>query len=451
MSRFVCAGEGSSRASTSARPLEQRALPVVVGSCADRTLFGIAAASGLPARSTTRATQRDHGQFIAPRSRQSTMVAPTKRHPAAGAAQPRVAAPRAAAAAAPQHPAHRASLASAAAAFRRGTAPLAAARRATPAARRRGAAPPAAAAATEPGSKGAVAVTGATGLIGTRLVEALLAQGYTVRALTRSPAAAAAKLPRRGVEAVPPARWAEALRGAAAVVNLAGEPIATRWTPELKAEIKRSRVATTTRLADAINALPPAERPRSLVSASAVGYYGNSETATYSESSPAGGDYLAEVCRAWEAAAERAETRVVTLRTGIVLAREGGALGKMVPVFQIFAGGPLGSGRQWCSWIHRDDFVGMVLAAIEDDAWRGAYNATAPNPVRMGELCSALGAALGRPSFVPVPDFALRTLLGEGAGVVLDGQRVLPARAQGAGFRFRHESVEAALRDLWRK
>lgn len=326
-------------------------------------------------------------------------------------------------------------------------APAAAAGRGV-AAPRRAPRPAAAAASAEP--KGVVAITGATGLIGTRLVEVLASQGYAVRVLTRNPAAARTKLRTPGAEFFAPSQWAAAVRGTAAVVNLAGEPIATRWSPELKAEIRRSRVAATAALVTAINALPEAERPGVFISSSAVGYYGASDTATFSEASGPGGDYLAEVCRDWEAAAAGAQTRTVVLRTGIVLARDGGALAKMIPVFSIFAGGPLGSGRQWCSWIHRDDVVGMILAAMTDPKWSGSYNATAPNPVRMGELCSELGAVMGRPSFFPVPDFALKTLLGEGAQVVLDGQRVLPARAQEAGYNFKYAGVRDALRSVMR-
>jgi uncharacterized protein (TIGR01777 family) len=297
-------------------------------------------------------------------------------------------------------------------------------------------------------SKGTIAITGATGLIGTRLVEALRSQGYAVRVLTRNPASARSKLRQTsGLEFFGPSQWAAAIKGTAAVVNLAGEPIATRWTPELKAEIKQSRIRTTTALADAINALPENERPGVLISSSAVGFYGASDNSTFNESSGPGTDYLSQVCKEWEAAANKAQTRVVILRTGIVLARDGGALSKMIPVFQIFAGGPLGSGRQWCSWIHRDDVVGMILSAMTDSKWTGIYNATAPNPVRMGELCSELGAVMGRPSFFPVPDFALKTLLGEGARVVLDGQRVVPARAQEAGYAFKYTKVQDALRN----
>ncbi|EFN59354.1 hypothetical protein CHLNCDRAFT_10342, partial [Chlorella variabilis] len=295
-----------------------------------------------------------------------------------------------------------------------------------------------------------VAVAGATGLVGGALVKQLLAEGYAVRVLTRNVVAARGKLPYPGLQFVAPAQWSAAVCGTTAVVNLAGEPIATRWTSAIKAEVKRSRVAVTSQLAAAINACPSEQRPKVLVNSSAVGYYGNSESQTFSEASQPGRDYLAEVCREWEAAAGQAQTRVVVLRTGIVLAREGGALGRMVPVFQIFAGGPLGSGRQWCSWIHRDDVTAMVLEAIRNDSWQGVYNATAPNPVRMGELCSALGSVMGRPSLVPVPDFALRTLLGEGASVVLEGQRVVPTRAQDAGFKFRYTQVGDALRNVLR-
>ena len=300
------------------------------------------------------------------------------------------------------------------------------------------------------GSKGIIAITGATGLIGTRLVEVLSSQGYAVRVLTRNPSSARSKLRVPGLEFFGPAQWAAAVKGTVAVINLAGEPIATRWTPELKKEIKASRVRVTSALANAINALPENERPKVLISSSAVGYYGANDNSTFNEASKAGNDYLAEVCKDWEDAAGKAQTRVVILRTGIVLARDGGALAKMIPVFQIFAGGPLGSGRQWCSWIHRDDVIGMILSALEDSKWSGSYNATAPNPVRMGELCSELGSVMGRPSFFPVPDFALKTLLGEGARVVLDGQRVLPSRAQDAGYKFKYSEVKEALRNVLR-
>ncbi|DBB05970.1 TPA: hypothetical protein ACH3X3_009963 [Trebouxia sp. C0006] len=295
-----------------------------------------------------------------------------------------------------------------------------------------------------------IAVTGATGLVGSRLVSRLSAQGHTVRVLTRNPDKARSKLPYARLQFFNIGQQLpDALKGATGVVNLAGEPIATRWSASLKREIKASRVNITAHLADAINALPEAERPEVICSASAVGYYGNSQSQTFNESSTSGRDYLAEVCRDWENAAQQAKTkRVVIVRTGIVLAKEGGAMAKMLPIFNIFAGGPLGNGQQWCSWIHRDDLVNLYIEALQNSSFRGTYNATAPNPVRMSELCSSLGRVLGRPSWLPVPEFALQTLLGEGAKVVLEGQRVLPARAQEQGFDFEFDDVDLAVRDI---
>ncbi|GLC74878.1 hypothetical protein PLESTF_001567200 [Pleodorina starrii] len=296
-----------------------------------------------------------------------------------------------------------------------------------------------------------VAITGATGLVGSRLVAKLAAAGHKVRVLTRNPASARSKLSYPGLEFYGPSEWRRGVEGASGVVNLAGEPIATRWTEDLKKSIKSSRVGATTAVVDAIKAAPADKRPGVLISASAVGFYGISSTATYTEDSPSGNDYLAEVCRAWEAAAQSASSvgaRVAILRFGIVLAPEGGALGKMLPVFQIFAGGPLGSGKQWMSWIHRDDVVDLMIEALSNPAYSGVFNATAPKPVRMSELCSVLGNILGRPSWLPVPDFALMTLLGEGASVVLEGQRVMPARTQAVGYRFKYPDLSDALRNL---
>ncbi|KAG2487483.1 hypothetical protein HYH03_013904 [Edaphochlamys debaryana] len=301
------------------------------------------------------------------------------------------------------------------------------------------------------GEKMTVAITGATGLVGSRLVAKLAAAGHKVRVLTRNPASARSKLSYPGLEFFGPADWARGVEGATGVVNLAGEPIATRWTEDLKRSIKASRVGATTAVVDAIKAAPADRRPKVLVSASAVGYYGISQTATYSEDSPSGRDYLAEVCRAWETAAQgvtSAGVRLCVLRIGIVLAPEGGALGKMLPVFQIFAGGPLGSGKQWMSWIHRDDLVDLIMQSLSNPAYEGVFNATAPKPVRMSDLCSALGNILGRPSWLPVPEFALMTLLGEGASVVLEGQRVMPTRTQAAGYRFKYSDIGDALRNL---
>uniref|UniRef100_A0A7R9V4V5 DUF1731 domain-containing protein n=1 Tax=Chlamydomonas euryale TaxID=1486919 RepID=A0A7R9V4V5_9CHLO len=223
-----------------------------------------------------------------------------------------------------------------------------------------------------------------------------------------------------------------------------------RWSDAVKDRILRSRVETTRAVVEALRVLPPGSRPKVMVSASAIGYYGTSNTETFTEKSGPGSDFLARVCREWEAEAARLpeDVRQVVLRIGIVLAKDGGALGKMLPLFAIFAGGPLGSGRQWMSWVHRDDLVALIGAAIADTRYRGAYNATAPQPVRMSEFCSALGAAMGRPSWLPAPEPALKAVLGEGAVVVLEGQKVLPDRAQDTGFVFEYPDIAGAFKDI---
>jgi uncharacterized protein (TIGR01777 family) len=191
----------------------------------------------------------------------------------------------------------------------------------------------------------------------------------------------------------------------------------------VKRSILTSRVGATTRVVDALRACTPEERPTVLVSSSAVGYYGTSSSLRFDESSASGSDYLSKVCREWEAAAAPAASlgaRVVVLRMGIVLDKGGGALASMAPVFQLFAGGPLGDGRQFFSWVHRDDAVSIICRAMQDASVSGAYNVTAPRPVRMGEFCQSLGAAMGRPAWLPVPEFAVQALLGEGAKVRSD-------------------------------
>jgi hypothetical protein len=243
--------------------------------------------------------------------------------------------------------------------------------------------------------------------------------------------------------------WQQAIAGCDAVVHLAGEPIAeTRWTPERKQEILKSRQLSTQKIVEAIAQANP--KPTVLVNASAIGYYGTSETATFDESSPAGNDFLAEVCQAWEAEAQKvkdAGVRLVILRLGIVLG-DGGALAKMTPPFKVFAGGPIGTGRQWFSWIHRDDLVNLILEALTRQDIEGVFNATAPNPVRMTELCQTIGETLNRPSWLPVPSFALEALLGEGAKVVLEGQQVLPKRTTSYGFKYRYPTVRQALAEI---
>ena len=283
---------------------------------------------------------------------------------------------------------------------------------------------------------------GCTGLVGRELVPQLLAAGHTLTVVSRQQRELA------GVTCLQadPSRsesWAagsvlqQALEQAEGVVNLAGEPIAEkRWTPSHLELLHRSRIDTTRHLVAAINA--SATPPQVLVSASAVGFYGTSETASFNEDSPAGTDVLGKLCSQWEAAAQEVNpgTRLVITRIGIVLAADGGALGKMLPIFRAGFGGPIGSGQQWMSWISRTDLCKLISAALSDEAFAGIYNATAPNPVSMREFCSELGRALRRPSLLPVPGAVLKLLLGDGAEVVLQGQQVSPAQLQEQGFVF---------------
>jgi uncharacterized protein (TIGR01777 family) len=296
-----------------------------------------------------------------------------------------------------------------------------------------------------------VLVTGATGLIGRRLTRELLGRGVRVRALTRRLGAAAAGLDSRAVLV----RWdgtrveADAVRGAAAVVHLAGEPVfAGPLTRNRRRRIRDSRIESTRSLVEAMAGLPAAERPAVLVSASAVGIYGDRGEQLLDEGAAPGTGFLAEVCRDWEREARRAAdcgVRSVALRIGIVLAREGGALPRLALPFRLGLGGRLGDGQQWCPWIHADDVVALAIAAAEDEGFAGPLNAVAPEPVRNAELAAAVAAALGRPARLPVPAVALRVALGELAGELLASRRVFPARALARGFAFRHPSLASAL------
>ncbi|AFY36677.1 protein of unknown function DUF1731 [[Leptolyngbya] sp. PCC 7376] len=302
-----------------------------------------------------------------------------------------------------------------------------------------------------------VAISGATGLVGQRLVDRLH-KSHDVVVFTRSEAKAqkvfpASRYPNLKIVAYTPktsGAWQDNISGCDAVVNLAGAPIAEqRWTASYKQEILSSRQVGTEKIVEAI--AKATDKPKTLINASAIGYYGTSETATFDETSSLGNDFLAEVCQKWEAAAEKAResgTRTVILRSGIVLAKEGGALTKMLLAFNTFVGGPLGTGQQWVSWIHRDDLVSLIETALQSDAWQGIYNATAPNPVTMQQLSEALGSVINRPSWLPVPGFVLELLLSDGAKVVLEGQKVLPSRTQTAGFKFGFSTVKEALQDL---
>jgi uncharacterized protein (TIGR01777 family) len=294
-----------------------------------------------------------------------------------------------------------------------------------------------------------VTITGATGFIGKRLTTALLAEGHSVHALSRR--SGASVRPGARVFAWNPMREApprEALEGAGAVVHLAGEPVAQRWTPEAKRRIRVSRVEGTRRLVEALGGL--AHRPPVLVCASATGIYGARGNERLTEASPAGGGFLAEVVKDWEREADAAAPlgiRVVKLRTGIVLAAHGGALARMLPVFRIGVGGTLGWGEQWMSWIHLDDLVSLIRFAL-DRAVSGALNAVAPNPVTNADFTRTLAAVLHRPALFPVPPFALRLAFGEMAQVLLDSQRVLPEAATAAGFSFSHPELRPALTNI---
>ena len=292
-------------------------------------------------------------------------------------------------------------------------------------------------------------VTGGTGRIGSALVRALRERADTTRLLTRNPARA-----QSGDPAIQAVRWdplegpapAEALAGADAVVHLAGEDVAQRWTRDAKRRIRESREIGTRNLVAGLRAAEP--RPRVLVASSAVGYYGPHGDERLDESAPPGSDFLAQVCVAWEreaAAAAELGVRVVHLRTGVVLDREGGALARMLPFFQAGAGGPVAGGKQYLSWIHRDDLVGMIVAALDGDGWRGPVNASAPEPVTNRDFSRALGRALHRPAVAPVPAFAVRLLYGDMAEIVTTGQRAVPARALALGYEFRHPALDEAL------
>ena len=301
-----------------------------------------------------------------------------------------------------------------------------------------------------------VAITGATGLVGSRLVEKLNAEGHQILVLTRSLDKAKTVFPNSAfphVEAVQynpqqSGDWQAAISGCDAVINLAGEPISERWTPQHKQAILASRQITTQKIVEAIKQAEV--KPQVLVSGSAIGYYGTSETETFDETSPSGNDFLAKVCQKWEAEAEKVKevgVRLVIPRIGIVLAN-GGALGKMIGPFKMFAGGPIGSGRQWFSWIHRDDLVNLILEAIKRPDMQGVFNATAPNPVRMAQFCQTLGEVMNRPSWLPVPDFVLELLLGDGSKVVLEGQQVLPKQTQAIGFQYQYSQLKPAIEEV---
>ena len=295
-----------------------------------------------------------------------------------------------------------------------------------------------------------VVIAGASGFIGSMVVKSLSQQGHALTRLMRQPALNAGQKDWIVWQPGVPGEWEKSVDGADGIINLAGEPIAAkRWTDSQKEKIRSSRIETTRSL---VNAIARARvKPKFLINASAVGFYGPRGDEQVSENSGPGKGYLAAVCAAWEEEAKRAQelgVRVALLRTGIVLGKGRGALAKMVPPFKLFLGGPLGSGRQWMPWIHIEDEVGMILFLMDNERASGAFNATAPNPVTMKEFSEALGNVLHRPSWAPVPAFALKLMLGEMADMLLSGQRATPDAALRLGYRFRYPTIEQALQSL---
>ncbi|MCE5310350.1 MAG: TIGR01777 family oxidoreductase [Acidobacteriales bacterium] len=295
-----------------------------------------------------------------------------------------------------------------------------------------------------------ITITGATGFVGRRAVNHLLAAGHQVHCLGRAlgkgmPSAARFSI-WHATTSDPPE---ESLEGADAVIHLVGEPVGQRWTPANKKRILETRIEGTRRLVNALSRME--QRPKVLVSASAVGIYGSRGEEVLTERSEPGQGFLTDVCRAWEkeaGAAEALGVRVVKLRLGMVLGPEGGALAQMLPFFRIFLGGTMGFGMQWMSWIHVEDLIDLMLFAIEKPGIAGPINAVSPNPVSNAEFTQTLARVLHRPAELTVSESALRLLFGEGAAVALSSQRVMPDAATKAGFEFRHPNLEGALKDL---
>jgi len=295
-------------------------------------------------------------------------------------------------------------------------------------------------------------ITGATGLIGSALIDRLWNQFHSLVLLSRRPPTEIGVAKKEWFAWTPGAsgEWEKTIDGADGVINLAGEPIAgKRWSDAQKQKLRLSRIDSTRSLVSAI--AKAQNKPKFLLNASAVGYYGPHGDETITESTPPGSDFLARLCADWEAEAKKAEAhgiRVAIVRTGIVLARGQGALKKMVPPFKMYLGGPLGSGNQWMPWIHIEDEIGLLVFLMENENARGAFNATAPNPVTMEEFARALGQALNRPSWVSVPPSVLALMVGEMADVLLAGQRAVPEAALKLGYVFKNPTIVGALEAL---
>jgi len=299
-------------------------------------------------------------------------------------------------------------------------------------------------------SKMKVVIAGATGFLGQVVVRQLLAAGDEVVVLTRNVAKAALTLGRScqfyqwdNYEILPPV---EAFDGADGVINLLGESISKKWDESYKKKLLDSRIQSTRNLIAAMET--SATKPKVYVSASAIGIYGDRGNEEISEGSETKSDgFLAKLCLEWEAEANKAKARVVTIRTGIVIGRNGGALTKMLPVFKMGLGGKLGSGNQYMSWIHVEDAAGIFIEALKNDTMSGPVNATAPYPARNAEFTKVMGKVLKRPTIFPTPAFALNLVFGEMSQVLLEGQKVFPTKVKKTNFRFRYPTLEMALKE----
>jgi len=296
-----------------------------------------------------------------------------------------------------------------------------------------------------------VFMTGGTGFVGTYLAQRFLSEGHSVTILTANAGEQALKINGLSyLEGNPTleGEWQKAVAGHDVIINLAGASIFSRWTEKQKNILRSSRMLTTRNL---VNALPENARHITFFSTSAVGYYGFHADEELTEASPAGTDFLARLAEDWEREARKAQqkdARVIITRFGIVLGKSGGALGQMIPLFKFFLGGPLGSGRQWFSWIHMHDLADAFIFLLTKKDISGSVNVCSPQPVRNRELGDAIGRVLHRPSFMPAPGFMIKLILGEFGSVLLEGQRVIPRRLLDAGFKFRYPDIDEALKSI---
>lgn len=297
-----------------------------------------------------------------------------------------------------------------------------------------------------------ILITGGTGFVGKQLTSHLIEDGHEVTILTRSMMGVKGTTPGISYLEGDPTKkdpWQDAIKNHDAVINLAGASIFNKWTDEHKKAIRESRVSTTRNIVEGIPSL--SQKQFTLLSASAVGYYGFCGDEELAEDSPPGNDFLARIALEWEGEALKAGgkgARVVITRFGIVMGEKGGALSQMIPLFKKFIGGPIGSGKQWFSWIHIKDLVGALAFLLKHPEISGPVNVCSPNPVRNRDLAKALGKALHRPSFIPAPGFMVKLVLGEFGSVILEGQRVIPRRLVENGFVFQHPNIEKALQGI---